>query len=138
MAELRDQSEGDQAENQLLGDRLDEWVRSLHTLQQLIADESGNMTMLLQQTHAMQLRFQEIIKAVESAALPLAVEQKLRPYQTEAHRRLRLLSIEGMKLKTARSPATVAQVRSQLKDHLDQLEQFAIAMAKEVQTPSDS
>ena len=94
--------------------------------------------MLLQQTHAMQLRFQEIIKAVESAALPLAVEQKLRPYQTEAHRRLRLLSIEGMKLKTARSPATVAQVRSQLKDHLDQLEQFAIAMAKEVQTPSDS
>ncbi len=132
MAELRDQAEGDQAEGQPLGDRLDEWVRSLHTFQQLIADESGNMTMLFQQTHAMQPRFQEIIRAVESAALPPAVEQKLRPYQTEAHRRLRLLSIEGMKLKTARAPETVAQVRSQLKTHLDQLEQFAIAMAKEI------
>lgn len=117
-----------------LGDQLDEWVRSLHSIQQLVEDESGNITMLLQQTHAMQAQFQAIIQAVSSANLPATIEQSLIPYQTEAHRRLRLLSVTSMKLRTAKSPQTAAQVRSQLKDHLNQLQQFAIAMANEVQS----
>lgn len=115
-----------------LKNQLDEWVRSLHTLQQLVEDRSGNIATLLQQTHDQQSQFQDIIRAVGAAGLSPATEQKLQSYQTEAHRRLRLLSVASMKLKTARSPETVAQVRSQLTEHIDQLRQFAIAMASEV------
>ncbi|MEM8501533.1 MAG: hypothetical protein AAF716_00085 [Cyanobacteria bacterium P01_D01_bin.1] len=121
----------DQLKDQLKN-QLDEWVRSLHSIQQIIKDESGNIAMLLQRTNAVQSQFQEIIEATSLADLPLPIEQKMRPYQTEAHRRLRLLSVASMKLKTARAPDTVAQVRSQLEAHLEQIEQFAIAMANEI------
>ncbi|MBE9061675.1 heterocyst frequency control protein PatD [cf. Phormidesmis sp. LEGE 11477] len=117
---------------QYLGDQLAEWVRSLSQLQQLVLDEDENTAIILQQTAVMQPQFRAIIAAIEAAALSPAVEQSLRPYQTEAHRRLRLMSVEGMKLRTARSPETLAQVRSQLKAHLDQLQQFAIAMTNEL------
>ena len=115
-----------------LGDQLDEWLQSLGRLQQLIADEAGNATIISQQTDSMQSQFQAIIEAVEVADLSWSVEQKIRPYLTEAYRRLRLMKVEGMKLRAARAPATIAQVRAQLEAHLNQLQQFAIAMADEI------
>lgn len=115
-----------------LGDQLNEWVRSLRQLQQLVVDDAENTTMILQQTDAMQPQFQAIIEAIEAADLSSAVEQTLRPYQTEAHRRLRLIKVEGMRLRTARAPETIAQVRSQLRAHIEQLQQFAITMANAV------
>ncbi len=115
-----------------LGDQLEEWLRSLHSLQQLMADEAIDPAIILQQTSSLQPQFQSIVEAINIAELSPAVEQTLRPYQTEAHRRLRLLSVESMKLKTARAPETVSQVRSRLKTHLDQLQQFASAIANEL------
>ncbi|EDX83961.1 hypothetical protein S7335_1658 [Synechococcus sp. PCC 7335] len=115
-----------------LGDQLDEWVQSVGQLQQLIANEAESATMISQQTDLMQPQLQAIIKAVEVADLSSAVEKKLRTYLTEAYRRLRLMKVEGMKLRAARTPATITQIREQLKAHLNQLQQFAIAMADEV------
>ena len=123
-----------------LDDQLKEWIESLRSLQQLVEEraagemegEADNSALILQKTNLMQPQFQRIIAAIEAADLSGAAEQKIGSYQTEAHRRLRLLSVEGMKLKTARQPKTVAQVRSRLKDHLDQLQQFMTAIANEL------
>ncbi len=116
----------------LLRKQLNEWLRSLGTLQQLMTDEASSPAVILQQVGSLQSQFQSIVSAIDAAELSPAVEQALRPYQTEAHRRLRLLSVESMKLRTARAPETVAQVRSRLKAHLDQLQQFASAIANEL------
>lgn len=78
-----------------------------------------------------QRQFQEILAVIAAIDLPPAVEQRLRPLQTEAHRRLRLLGIESMRLKTAKQQMTLDKVRSQLQAHIEQLQGFAQAIADE-------
>lgn len=84
------------------------------------------------QSTQLQQQFQEILATIDNNDLEPAVEMQLRPLQTESHRRLRLLSIEAMRLRTAKQPATVEKTRSQLSAHVSQLLQFAQAMATEV------
>ena len=69
---------------------------------------------------------------LETTNLEPIAHQRLRTYQTEAHRRVRLLSIEAMKLRTAKQPETLEKVRSQLQEHLDQLTKFIQAIADEI------
>ncbi len=90
------------------------------------------MSALRSQTAQLQARFQGILAAVAEADIELAVEQRLRPFQTEAHRRLRLLSLELMKLPTAKQPETLARSHSTIQDHLTQLRGFLQAMADEL------
>ncbi|MEL6551910.1 MAG: heterocyst frequency control protein PatD [Cyanobacteria bacterium J06621_11] len=85
-----------------------------------------------QSLRQLQNQFQAIISAVDSGDIDPKAEQSLMSYQTEAHRRLRLMTIEAMRLQTARQPQTVERVRSQLKDHLSQVQQFVQAMRREV------
>ncbi|MGC1307797.1 MAG: hypothetical protein WA885_11245 [Phormidesmis sp.] len=87
---------------------------------------------LQQQVARFQSQFQKTLAAIAETDFPPTVEQRLRPLQTEAHRRSRLLGIEAMKLKTARSPETLTTVRSQIKAHLQPLRQFVQAIADEV------
>ncbi|MEL6259588.1 MAG: heterocyst frequency control protein PatD [Cyanobacteria bacterium J06626_6] len=86
------------------------------------------------ESHLSQLRaqFQQIIADLADTDIELGIEQRTRSYQTEAHRRLRLLGVEAMRLRTAKDPVRSAAVRSQLQDHLDQLRQFTAAIAAEV------
>ena len=96
-----------------------------------------------QQSTQLQGQFQQILANLNSCDLPPTVEMRLRPLQTESHRRLRLLGIEAIRLRTAKQATTLAKVQSQLSGHLAQLIQFADAMAKEVcsldeQTNADS
>lgn len=86
------------------------------------------------QTQMIQLQqhFQKIIAAIAITPIDSEREQRLRPYQTEAHRLLRLVSLEAMKLKTAKRPETIAKGRSQLITQLNQLQPFAQAIAEEV------
>lgn len=86
------------------------------------------------QTQVIQLQqhFQKIIAAIAITPIDPEREQRLRPYQTEAHRLLRLMGIEAMKLKTAKQPETIAKGRSQLTTQLNQLQPFAQAIAEEV------
>jgi len=84
------------------------------------------------QSNQLQQQFQEILATIDNNDLEPAVEMQLRPLQTESHRRLRLLIIEAMRLRTAKQPATVEKTRSQLSAHVSQLLQFAQAMATEV------
>lgn len=84
------------------------------------------------QVTQLQQQFQQILAIIASLDLDPAVEQRLRPHQTEAHRRSRLLGIEAMRLQTAKQPATINRQRSQVEDHVKQLQKFVQAMVDEI------
>lgn len=96
------------------------------------AGSSFNASAVLAQTTQLQQHFQKIVAAIAITPIDPKREQRLRPYQTEAHRLLRLMGIEAMKLKTAKQPETIAKGRSQLTMQLHQLQPFAQAIADEV------
>ncbi len=77
-------------------------------------------------------------ESADLEAIAPAVAQRIQPYQTEAHRRLRLIVIESMRLRTARSPASIDRGCSQLLRHLNQLQQFTQAMIAEVCAAEDT
>ncbi len=80
----------------------------------------------------LQQHFQQIVNLLAEAVLDPRREQRLRPYQTEAHRLLRLIGVTALKLRTARQPETWQQQRSHLTAQLSQLHPFAQAIADEV------
>lgn len=94
--------------------------------------EAANPSDIQQRIIRVQAQLQKIVATLAAVDIPPAVEQRLRSYQTEAHRRSRLLGIEAMRLKTAKQPNTIERVRSQIKAHLSQLQQFVQAIAGEV------
>ena len=96
------------------------------------AGSSFNASAVQTQTIHLQQHFQKIIAAIAITPIDPETEQRLRPYQTEAHRLLRLMGIEAMKLKTAKQPETIAKGRSQLTTQLNQLQPFAQAITNEV------
>lgn len=84
------------------------------------------------QVTQLQQQFQQILVMIANADLDPAIEQRLRPHQTEAHRRSRLLGIEAMRLQAAKQTATIERQRSQVEAHANQLQKFVQAIADEV------
>lgn len=80
----------------------------------------------------LQSDFQGIVTRLNQVSLTPEIEQRLRPCQTEGHRRLQLLGVGAMRLRTARQAETVLNVRSQLEEHLVQLQKFVEAMATDL------
>ncbi|MEM9090874.1 MAG: heterocyst frequency control protein PatD [Cyanobacteria bacterium P01_F01_bin.53] len=120
------------------GDVVEQVSVFLRSLEDLSASFSKNTEALeafalQQQTAQLQQTFPKLLQQLtETTTLEPAAHQRLRPYQTEAHRRLRLLSVEAMKLRTVKQPETLEKVRSQLQDHLTQLTKFIQAIADEI------
>ena len=83
----------------------------------------------------LQQKFQEIVASLSQTNLPPAVERQLRPCQTEGHRRLKLAGIAAMRLKTAKQDKTILNMRSQITEHLAQLQLFVEAMVKALCDP---
>ncbi|MEL6604500.1 MAG: heterocyst frequency control protein PatD [Cyanobacteria bacterium J06614_10] len=117
------------------GKSLETFERCMLAAPETIASEKLS---LAQQAGQLRAQFQQIITDLAEADISREIEQRIQPYQTEAHRRLRLLGVEAMRLRTARDPARLAAVRSQLQDHLKQLQQFTSAIATEVCPQADS
>ena len=109
-----------------VGDRLSSKSTSQQPVGQSI-DQSID-----QSINQLQRQFQEIIAAAEAACIDPQIEQRVRPFLTEGHRRLRLAGIAAMQLRTAKQPVTVKKQRSLIQAHLSQLQQFAQAIADEV------
>ncbi len=86
----------------------------------------------VEQLTELQQQFQQIIEAFEATRIDPQAEQRLRPFLTEGHRRLRLAGVEAMRLRAAKQPATIEKQRSHIQAHLDQLQKFAQAIADEV------
>ncbi|MGI8936553.1 MAG: heterocyst frequency control protein PatD [Phormidesmis sp.] len=117
-----------------LCDQVKALVRLLSGLSVSLAADPLDANAIQQQQFQLQRQFQDILATVASADIDPAVEQQLRPHQTEAHRRLRLLGIEAMRLRTAKQPATLERQRSQLQTHLSELQKFVQAIADQVCT----
>lgn len=121
------------SESLRLGESVRSLIRKIQSIQ--LGLDSGDEK-LPAQIAQLQPEFQKIMAMVSAADLTFEAEQRLQPYQTEAHRRLRLLSVSAMKLRTAKQVETLQGVRSQIKDHLIQLQKFAEAMVTELGDPS--
>ena len=112
--------------------------RNIHELQQsLIADsaserENSVAKIAPQQVAQLQLEFQKIVASLNDVNLTPEKEQRLRPCQTEGHRRLQLLGVGAMRLRTAKQSKTIMSVRSQIDNNLTQLQKFVEAMAAEL------
>ena len=107
-------------------------VRLLSELSASLAADLLDANAIQQQQLQLQGQFQTMLATVAIADIDPAVERLLQPHQTEAHRRLRLLGIEAMRLRTAKQPATLERQRSQLQTHLSELQKFVQAMADQV------
>ena len=77
-------------------------------------------------------QFLEILELLDTTERSLTARQQIQTYQTEAHRRLRLLQPEAMRLRTARQKATLDKGCAQLLAHVCEIEKFVAAIAQEV------
>ena len=109
-------------------------LSELHALlgEDTVAPSPPDAAAVQRQVAQLQQRFQQTLAAIAETDLTPAVEQRLRPHQTEAHRRLRLLGIEAMRLQAAKQVTTVERQRSQIQAHTQALQQFIQAMADEI------
>lgn len=108
-----------------------EAVRSLlEDVCSILADVESDGQVLSGRIIQLQPAFQEIVASLAGSAFDPAVEQRLRPLQTEGHRRLKLAGIAAMRLKAAKQAKTLAEARSQVSEHLLQLQKFLEAMAE--------
>lgn len=117
-----------------LCDQVKALIRLLSELSVSLAADPLNAGTIQQQQAQLQGQFQSMLATAANADIAPTIEQQLRPHQTEAHRRLRLLGIEAMRLRTAKQPATLERQRSQLQIHLSELQKFVQAMADQVCT----
>ena len=115
-------------------------LQSVESVSRQTLDKAFDKAWVCQQVLDLQSQFQAIVVAIEAAGVDpsvdspvdLSMEPRLRSYQTEAYRWLRLLSVESMRLRTARAPETITQGRSQLETNLNQLQPFVEAIASEI------
>lgn len=116
-----------------LSDQLASFEKSIEAFQTAIGDPNTEDTPLhtkqiSQQATSLPAQFQKIIATLSTTQLHPTVEQQIGTYQTEAHRRLRLIGIEAMRLRTAKQPVSILRSRQQLCTHVTQLQQFVQAM----------
>ncbi|MEO1636818.1 MAG: hypothetical protein AAFS04_17250 [Cyanobacteria bacterium J06631_9] len=86
-----------------------------------------------QQANQLQAQFQEMLTAATNADMPPQIEQRIRPFKTEAHRRLRLLGVEAIRFQAAKQPANIEKCREQMQAHLLQVRQFIQAIADTIE-----
>ena len=111
-----------------------EGLKELHILLEAdtVAPRPPDAVAVQRQVVQLQQRLRQILAMIAETDLTPAIEQRLRPHQTEAHRRSRLLGIEAMRLQAAKQTATIERQRSQLQAHTQALQQFIQVIADEV------
>lgn len=92
-------------------------------------DTTATFLGVRQQLLQCQPLFQEIVAQLANADLTSVVEQRIRPAQTEAHRLLRLMGVDAMRLAAAKKPETKDKLRSQLLTQTERLQGFLQVIA---------
>ena len=100
----------------------------LKATQSILADIDEADAAVTARLAQLQSEFQGILASISAADLRPETESQIRPCLTEGHRRLRLLSVAAMQMRTAKQPETLERVRSQIGDHLTQLQKFVAVM----------
>ncbi len=111
-------------------------LSDLHRLQKMVQPITIDSTCadageVYSQMVQLQQHFQAILAKLAATSLTPEVEQRLRPYQTEAHRLFRLLGVEAMKLRAAKQSATLVKGRAHITTQLSKLQPFIQAIADE-------
>jgi hypothetical protein len=76
-------------------------------------------------------RYQQLLTDLDLEGLNPAVMAKVRSYQTEINKQLRLLGTDVMFLRTARQAATLSQRQTQMSDRIDTLIRYCNALLEE-------
>jgi hypothetical protein len=105
---------------------------SIRPIQPIQPIPAANAVAIQQQVVQLQQHFQQLVTMLAAADLSGDQLQRLRPYQTEAHRLLRLMGVVALKLRAAKRIETWDQQRSHLASQLNQLQSFAQAIADEL------
>ncbi|MFK8182676.1 MAG: hypothetical protein AB8B99_04825 [Phormidesmis sp.] len=101
---------------------LSERLKAIHS--ELSTLHSTAAPQLQQQLLQCQSLFQKIVAQLAASDLTPEIEQRVRPAQTEAHRLLRLMGVDGLRLAAAKRPETLAKLRAQLLTQTESLQGF--------------
>jgi len=113
--------------------QLSEFLDALEGLRHQLYPEEGavvstSAVSTLSQQQTCQRLFQEIVTHLADADLTPTADACIRPAQTEAHRLLRLMGVDVMRLKAAKRPEVAKKLRSQLLNQTERLQGFGQAM----------
>ena len=101
--------------------RYQEFKRALEQLQQTLAGAQLDAPRLRQSFLEAQQFFQQQIVSLDAGDLETADEPRVRSYQTEMSKQLRLLGMDVMFLQAARQPGTAKGRQQQVGDRIQTL-----------------
>ncbi len=104
--------------------RYQELKQALDQLQQTAAGAQLDAPRLRQSFLLTQQFFQQQIVSLDAGDLEPALEPRVRSYQTEMSKQLRLLGMDVIFLQAARQPGTVQERQMQLRDRIQTLQRY--------------
>lgn len=110
--------------------RYQEFKQALEQLQQTAAGIELDARGLRQSSLEAQQFFQQQIVSLDAGDLEPALEPRVRSYQTEMSKQLRLLGMDVMFLQAARQPETAACRQEQLSHRIQTLISYCNALLK--------
>lgn len=108
--------------------RYQEFKQILEQLQQTAASSQLDAPRLRQRFLLVQQFFQQQIMSLDADDLDPALESRVRSYQTEMSKQLRLLGIDVIFLQAARQPGTVQERQLVLCDRIVSLQRYCDAV----------
>jgi hypothetical protein len=113
---------------QFYRDRYQEFFTSVVHLQQTVADDNPNPTLLRQSFEQLQLLFQQQILSLDSDLLDPSVMSRVQSFLTELNKQMRLLSIDVTFLQASRQSATTQQRLAQIRSRIETLISYCNAL----------
>lgn len=108
--------------------RYQEFSKSLEQLQQTAVGSQLDIPMLRQSFLEVQKFFQQQIVSLDAGDLEPDTEPRVRSYQTEMSKQLRLLGMDVLFLQAARQPGTAKGRQLQLSDRIQTLQRYCDAI----------
>ncbi|MFB2975479.1 heterocyst frequency control protein PatD [Microseira sp. BLCC-F43] len=113
---------------QFYRDRYQEFFTAVVHLQQTVADDNPNPTLLRQSCEQLQLLFQQQILSLDSDNLDPSVMSRVQSFLTELNKQMRLLSIDVTFLQASRQSATTQQRLAQIRSRIETLISYCNAL----------
>lgn len=108
--------------------RYQEFLKALEQLQQTAAATQPDVPRLRQRFLSVQQFFQQQIVSLDAGDLDPALEPRVRSYQTEMSKQVRLLGMDVIFLQAARQPGTVQERQLMLCDRIVSLQRYCDAI----------
>ncbi|HAZ47584.1 MAG TPA: hypothetical protein DDW76_11985 [Cyanobacteria bacterium UBA11369] len=113
---------------QFYRDRYQEFFTAVVHLQQTVANDNLNPTLLRQSFEQLQLLFQQQILSLDTDNLDPSVMSRVQSFLTELNKQMRLLSIDVTFLQASRQSATTTQRLCQIRSRIETLISYCNAL----------